>query len=136
MKNLVKNLIKVSGITLTVITPLLAFSQQTFAKYGQYSSFQNSCSNLSIAGDTLSATCRTRNGSYNNTSIRIRGIANNNGNLIYTGRNRTSSYPSSCRNITIYMDRLAANCRTRNGGFNQTAIRVPGIKNYNGYLRY
>lgn len=84
MKNLAKNVIKFSGITLTVIAPLLAFSQETFA---QTSSFQNSCNNTSIAGDTLSATCRRRDGNSKKTSIRIRGIANDNGNLVFIGLN-------------------------------------------------
>jgi CVNH domain len=132
MKNLVKNLIKFSGITFTIITPLLAFPQESFAQ----SSFASSCNNSSIAGDTLSARCRARNGSFKNTSIRLRGITNRNGNLVFVGRNRASSFQSSCNNIAIAGDTLSANCRRRNGSFNRTSIRVPGLKNINGNLTY
>ncbi|NJL10426.1 MAG: hypothetical protein HC908_10355 [Calothrix sp. SM1_7_51] len=132
MKNLVKNLIKFSGITLTIITPLLAFSQESLAQ----SSFASSCNNSSIAGDTLSASCRTRNGSFKKTSIRIRGITNNNGNLVSVGRNRASNFQSSCNNIAIAGDTLSANCRRRNGSFNRTSIRVPGIQNKKWHLSY
>lgn len=130
---LAKNLIKFSGISLSIIVPLLTFSQETFA---QTSSFQNSCNNSSMAGDTLSANCRRRNGSFKNTSIRIRGIANSNGNLVSVGLNKGSSYPSSCNRISIAGDTLSASCRRRNGSFNKTAISVRGIKNNNGNLTY
>lgn len=130
---LAKNLIKFSGITLTAIAPLLAFSQETFA---QTSSFQNSCNNTSIAGDTLSATCRRRDGSFTDTSIRIRGIRNSNGKFVFIGLNKASSYPRSCNNISIAGDTLSATCRRRNGSFRDTAISIPGIKNNNGNLTY
>ncbi len=133
MKNLAKNIIKFSGITLTVIAPLLAFSQETFA---QTSSFQDSCNRISIVGDTLSANCRRVNGSSKKTSIRIRGIANDNGNLVFIGLNNASSFQSSCNRISITGDTLSANCRRRDGGSNKTAIRVPGIENNNGNLTY
>ena len=138
MKNLAKNFIKFSGITLTVIAPLLAFSQETFAQTGSFqpSSFQNSCNNTSITGNTLFATCRRRDGSPKKTSIRIRGIANDNGNLVFIGLNNASSFQRSCNRISITGDGIIANCRRRNGSYNTTAISIPGIKNNNGNLTY
>jgi hypothetical protein len=47
-----------------------------------------------------------------------------------------SSYQSSCRNIGISGDLLSANCRTRAGGYKNTNIRVRGIENNDGNLRF
>lgn len=47
------------------------------------SSFQLSCTNIFIAGNTLVASCRRINGSYNTTSILIPGIHNIDGILTY-----------------------------------------------------
>ncbi|MEM7725429.1 MAG: hypothetical protein AAF208_03540 [Cyanobacteria bacterium P01_A01_bin.45] len=50
----------------------------------QSSSYQRSCKNISVNGNRLSALCRTRRGSYRNTSLTILGIENINGVLQYT----------------------------------------------------
>lgn len=134
MKKITKNIIKLSVIPLNFITPLLIFSHPTLAQSN--SSFQSSCTNVSIAGDTLSANCRRRDGRFNRTAIRIRGIHNNNGNLVFTNLNTASSFQSSCTNISIAGNTLSANCRRRNGSFNHTSILVPGISNNNGNLTY
>ena len=47
------------------------------------STFQNSCTHIGVAGSTLFADCRRRDGSFNRTSIAIPGIANINGQLRY-----------------------------------------------------
>ena len=50
---------------------------------GQAASFQNSCRQIEVAGATLTASCRRIDGTYNNTSFLIPGIANINGVLQY-----------------------------------------------------
>ena len=48
------------------------------------SSYQNSCRRIGVAGATLTASCRRINGTYNSTSILIKGIFNKNGVLRYS----------------------------------------------------
>jgi hypothetical protein len=54
-----------------------------FNGMGSPSTFQDSCSNVSVAGSTLSARCRRIDGSFKRTSIAIPGIDNINGDLRY-----------------------------------------------------
>ena len=98
------------------------------------SSFQQSCNNIQVSGSTLSASCRRVDGSFNNTSILIRGIANNNGLLQFTGTGQPSSFQDSCNNISVAGSTLSASCRRMDGSFNQTSILIPGIANNNGVL--
>jgi hypothetical protein len=99
----------------------------------QASSFQQSCNNIQVAGSTLSASCRRVDGSSNNTSILIRGLANNNGVLQFTGTGQ-SSFQDSCSDISVAGSTLSANCRKMDGSFNRTSILIPGIANNNGVL--
>ncbi|KAF3883840.1 MULTISPECIES: mannose-binding lectin [Nostocales] len=101
------------------------------------SSYQESCENMSVAGDILTAYCRRMDGTYNHTSILIRGICNDNGVLRYDSDPTTnSSYQESCENITIAGDILTAYCRRMDGTYNYTSIAIRGISNDNGVLRY
>ena len=100
-------------------------------------SYENSCSRISIQGDTLSAYCRRVDGSYNRTAIRVRGIENNNGNLSYRSNpNAYSTYQNSCSRIYVAGDTLSAYCRRVDGSYNNTAIEISGISNANGVLSY
>lgn len=50
-----------------------------------------------------------------------------------------STFQNSCRNIELYTDAnevsIQAECRTRSGQYNATAIELLGISNENGVLR-
>ncbi|MDZ8222496.1 MULTISPECIES: CVNH domain-containing protein [unclassified Nostoc] len=108
-----------------------------FAAPTDLSSYQNSCRNIDVSGATLTASCRRINGTYNSTSILIRGIFNGNGVLLYTSNPRSaSSYQNSCRNINVAGATLTASCRRINGTYNSTSILIKGIDNINGVLRY
>ena len=101
------------------------------------SSYQLTCKNISVSGDTLSANCPQSNGSYKQTSIRVLGIENNDGELRYYSNPRTAStYQGSCHNISISGDTLSATCAQRNSLYKQTSIRVLGISNQEGSLSY
>ncbi len=54
-----------------------------FNGMGYRSTFQNSCTDITVTGATLSATCRRMDGGFTQTSIPIFGIENINGNLQY-----------------------------------------------------
>lgn len=104
-----------------------------YARAQSASSFQQSCNNIQVSGSTLSASCRRVDGSFNNTSILIRGIANNDGRLQVTGTG-PSSFQDSCSDISVAGSTLSANCRKMDGSFNRTSILIPGIANNNGNL--
>jgi hypothetical protein len=100
----------------------------------QQASFQSSCTNISVVGATLTATCRRVNGTLNQTSIVLRGIANINGRLTQTGG--SSTFQSSCQNVRVIGSTLTATCREQNGSFFNSSILIPGIVNNNGVLQF
>lgn len=103
----------------------------------QYASFQDSCRDISVYGNTLSARCRTERGAYIATSIEVRGITNVNGVLEYLreGRGR-STYQETCNNIRISGATLNARCRREDNSYNSTSIYLRDIVNNNGRLEY
>ncbi len=127
------------------------------ADYAPPGSYQRTCSDIETTWNTLSATCRTRTGSWNYTTLRNYrdcdgDIANRNGRLEcvgvyndddhgddYGGWLPMGSYRNSCRNITIEGGTLLAECRDNFGRFRYTEL--PGyrscrdIVNANGILR-
>ena len=120
------------GAILAVIPREPALARPTSA-----SSYQSSCENIKITGATLSARCRLANGSTKSTSILIRGIENQNGNLVYSRNPRAaSSYQASCNNLYNNGATLLARCRLANGSINSTSILIRGIDNQNGNLTY
>lgn len=125
------------------------------ADYAPPGSYNRTCTDIEVTWNTLSASCRTRSGSWNYTTLRdyrdCEGdIANRNGRLEcadryddggddYGGWLPMGSYRSSCRNITIQDGTLTAECRDNFGRFRYTEL--PGyrscrdIVNANGILR-
>jgi uncharacterized protein len=99
------------------------------------STFQNSCSDISVSGATLRANCRRINGSYDATSIALRGIENIDGTLMVTGSG-ASSFQNTCQNISISGAVLSAMCKRRDGSWLTTRLALPGIANIDGALQY
>lgn len=129
---------KSSLITLATCSTILAMSSVNTAEAQQAiaSNYQWSCRNIEVDGDVLSASCQTRYGQFRQSSITIPGIENRNGKLRFTNLERESTYQWSCRNIEVDGDVLSASCRTRNGQFRQSSIRILGIYNLNGRLSF
>jgi CVNH domain len=99
------------------------------------SSFQNSCNNISIAGNALVASCRRVDGSVSRTSIVLEGIENIDGQLQMTGRG-PATFQDSCRHILMDGSTLTARCRRVDGSYERTSVELPGISNINGNLQY
>lgn len=120
-------------------------------------SYLDTCTNVRMRGDTLSATCQTRNGRTTQSSLRDAmdcsgGIENINGRLACSGQGGpyhggerfgasdgygsdggyvpNGSYLRSCTDVSVSGDTLYANCRTRSGGMVQSELR--GIQRYQG----
>lgn len=123
-------------------------------------SYLETCGNARMRGDTLSATCETRNGRAVQSSLRNAmdcsgGIENANGRLVCSGQGGASyggdrygrnegfgssggnggyapggSYLRSCTDVSVSGDTLYATCQTRNGRAVQSELR--GIQRYQG----
>ncbi|WP_375505840.1 CVNH domain-containing protein, partial [uncultured Nostoc sp.] len=85
------------------------------------SSYQGSCSEISINGNVLSAICKRSDGSLNKTSIVLNGIENIDGKLKITDPNKPSSYQGSCSEISINGDVLSAICKRSDSSLNKTS---------------
>ncbi len=126
--------IAAAGIWVVLLGAILA--PITRANAQAASTFQDSCRNIAIAGNTLSAECRRIDGSFARTSILLRGVANNDGTLTLVNLGSPSSFQNSCSNIQITGVTLTAACRRMNGSSRDSSILLPGIGNDNGVLRY
>ncbi len=127
------------------------------AEYAPPGSYQRTCSDITTTWNVLSATCRTRDGSWNYTTLRnyrdcAGDIANRNGRLEcayrddddrpdddYGGWLPLGSYRSTCRNITREGDTLMAECRDNYGRWRYTELAgyrsCRDIVNANGILQ-
>ncbi|MCC5652306.1 CVNH domain-containing protein [Nostoc sp. XA013] len=130
--SLLKKVTLIACCTTLVAIPFdIALSSPTSS-----STYQSSCRKISVSGATLSASCRRVNGQFKSTSILIRGIENNDGNLNYSQPTSPSTYQSSCRKISVSGATLSASCRRVNGQFKSTSILIRGIENSDGNLNY
>ncbi|MFM9864741.1 MAG: beta/gamma crystallin-related protein [Micropepsaceae bacterium] len=143
---------------LAAIAVVFASAGAAQAEYAPPGSYNRTCSDIETTWNTLSASCRTRNGSWNYTTLRNYrdcdgDIANRNGRLECVGRYNDDddngddyggwlpqgSYRNSCRNASIEGSTLTAECRDNFGRFRYTEL--PGyrscrdIVNSNGMLR-
>jgi CVNH domain/Domain of unknown function (DUF4157) len=100
------------------------------------STYQNSCNNISISGNLLSANCRRNNGQFAQSSVVLKGIENINGVLTVTSSDREANYHLSCDNITISRNTLGAICKTADQRPNRTSLPLNGIENIDGILKY
>jgi hypothetical protein len=146
-----------SGLV-TAIVALFATSGLAQADYAPPGSYQRTCSDIAVTWNTLSASCRTRWGNWNYTTLRNYrdcdgDIANRDGRLEcvgdtndddqndddYGGWLPMGSYRSSCRNITIENGTLIAECRDNYGRWRYTELAgyrsCRDIANSNGMLR-
>lgn len=110
-------------------------------------SYQQSCRDIRLRGDSLRATCQTSNGNWLRTSLDeayqcVGDITNIEGRLTC---NRYSSPPDgtylqSCRNVRVRYNTLWARCKTMNGQWVDTSLNdfyrcAGGIGNFDGQLR-
>ncbi|MHC5719630.1 MAG: mannose-binding lectin, partial [Nostoc sp.] len=100
------------------------------------STYQQTCTDISIQGNILSATCKKRDGSLKNTSIVLKGIENIDGGLKVTDPNKPSNYHETCTEISIQGNVLSATCKRADGSPNKTSLVLDGIENIDGNLTY
>ncbi len=127
-------LIKFSAVSAVVLLSLSIFQQSTNAQGA--SSFADSCTNISINNGKLLATCKTKNGSNQNTSLTIQGVYNNNGQLVQGDISKASTFNQTCTDVSMEGDELSVYCRQNNGESRRSAVRLRGIHNNDGKLTY
>jgi hypothetical protein len=101
------------------------------------SSYQlTSCEDINIYGSILEANCRRRDQSMNKTHLLLEGIENIDGTLKVTSSWKPANFDQSCEDISIREDVISAQCRTRSGRYVLTSIKLDGIENIDGELKY
>ena len=139
---------------------ILAGLTPAVAQYAPGGSYQQSCNDIRMHGNAVSARCTAPNGQYVHSRLALPcygDIANNNGYLrcngnggggggFYPGRpggggyGPPGSYQSSCRNSHMQGGMLSAECTATNGAWIRSSLAVnrcrPGtdIANVNGRL--
>ena len=141
---------------LTALVIAMGAAASAQAEYAPRGTYQRTCSDIEATWNTLSATCRTRTGSWNYSTLRNYrdcdgDIANRNGRLEcigsynedgdddYRDRLPMGSYRDSCRKMEIERGTLTAECQDNFGRWRYTELAGYGscrdIANSNGILR-
>jgi CVNH domain len=110
-------------------------------------SYRETCRQIRVSGDYLSAKCQTMSGRWNRTSLNdldrcVGEIVNDDGNL-RCGRRAwqvRGTFVETCAPIYLLGDVLRARCQTRDGGWVWTGLNDAdgcraGIVNVDGQLR-
>ena len=110
-------------------------------------SYRKTCKDARVHGWTLEAQCKRRDGSLALSMINFRKcespIENNDGRLTCKQSNRRhlpgGSYKDTCRHIRLHRHRLDAECRTRDGEWRETSLKMKNcygwVTNEDGHLR-
>ena len=140
---------------------VLLGASASLAQSAPSGSYQQTCRNIGVRGDVLTATCRDVNGSWRTAQMRdvdsCNGdIANDNGALRCAGSYQGSynggysggynqggipsgSYAQTCQDVRIRGNDLEATCRGENGGWRTSRLsnfdRCSDIANDDGQLR-
>jgi len=101
------------------------------------STYPATCKNITLEGIYLRADCKTTEGDSRRTKLALKGIINDNGQLIDTlNHGKDSSFQDTCDTLSIQDAQLSANCANRNGDIVISSTQLFGIQNINGFLKY
>ncbi|NMG18834.1 CVNH domain-containing protein [Brasilonema bromeliae] len=104
--------------------------------------FSETCSNFNIlipddkSYVKLQATCRKFGSEPNSTSIHLKQIENDNGQLRINAISEESTFQKTCYNMKVEGSRLFADCEKRNREKVLSSLELKGIFNENGMLKY
>ena len=94
-------------------------------------SYKDTCTNASMDGETLKATCKRFDGSTNKTDLPFASscvgtISNVNGILVCTGP--TGSFARTCHNASVEGHILTATCQKRDGSWTRSSTSFSGFQ--------
>jgi hypothetical protein len=94
-------------------------------------SYTQTCTNASLQGETLTATCKRFNGSTTKTELPFATscvgiISNVDGNLACTGP--TGSFARTCKNARVENHELFATCQRINGSWKNSSTTFSGFQ--------
>ncbi|MFO1056993.1 MAG: CVNH domain-containing protein [Dongiaceae bacterium] len=104
-------------------------------------SWQQTCRNSNVQGNTLYASCQKMNGGWRDTSINYRQcnnwkVANDNGQLVCEsdyngggGQMPGGSWQQTCRNSYVQGNTLYASCQRRDGGWRDSSLNYRQCNN-------
>ncbi len=143
-------------ITMAAFACIAAFWGTTSSAQGiPQGTYQQTCNNVSVSGDTLVANCQDANGAWRTSQLPgfqrcTSEISNDNGNLrcanagyagqAWRGDGPGGSYVQNCRDVKVGGDDLHATCQTNDGAWKDAKLddyrKCKGdIANQNGKLR-
>lgn len=120
---------------------LVTYMASPFASDLIPGSYTQTCTNISLMGETLSATCKSFSGSSKKTELPFAtscvGIVSNvDGNLECSAP--TGSFARTCRNIRVEGHMLFASCQRIDGSWQDSSTSFSGfqhpVTNCNGNL--
>jgi hypothetical protein len=103
--------------------------------------YRDTCRDIRLDRDRLTASCRGKHGGWNYAVLDIRdcrngAVENHDGNLVCVGGYGggrddygygglpAGGYRDTCRDIQVDRDTLSATCRGKNGGWNYTSLNL------------
>ena len=116
--------------TIAVLS-IASFSNIAFAA----GDFSGSCTNATVSGSTLSATCKKMDGSSSDTQINLNDhIVNTDGALDWA---ENGKFMGSCSNTNLDGSTLKASCKKMDQSTNNTSINLDAhIANMDGVLTF
>jgi uncharacterized membrane protein len=120
----------------------LAASHAPFAAADVPGSYKQTCTNIRLAGENLSADCKKFDGSTKASTLEfatscVGNVSNVDGNLVCTGP--VGSFARTCRNTKVEGSTVYSTCQRINGSWNETKSAFSGFQhpltNCDGNLR-
>jgi hypothetical protein len=107
------------------------------------SSYQKTCKDVNVEGNTLKASCQKMDQSWMDTSITINGLANLDGVLTYETKCPEDSTPpgsfaQTCKDMSVEEDgvTLKGECQKKDQSWIAASIAISNIANIDGQLKY
>ena len=128
----IRHSFNIKGVsTFIAAAAMLTASVSVFADNLPPGSYKQTCSDIALSGETLTATCTRFDGSRKKTELPfatscVGMISNVDGNLACTGA--VGSFYRTCRNIRIQDHKLHASCERINGSWMDSSTDFSGYQ--------
>ena len=130
--------------SLTILATFLLAVFLTCAAQNPGGSYEKTCKNIKVHGDTLTAKCQSTGGGWHDSKLDnfpacISDIANINGKLQCKQGAPHGSYSQTCKDVHVSGSTLHAKCKDRSGHSRDASLHgwagCRDVENDNGTLR-